>query len=313
MNEQLALCFQLAQKIVQRVKDQYPGCEDVVNCTGGGGIPPMEAMNSILTAYEKHLPGLTKVAAENLFPLEQAVFDTKAAIAPQEADLLYRLFAGNAPRLNKIGQQILRDNALAQAAGEAAVLAGTGGDLIRRSVDLSKEIDPQFERIRNAVAASSEGLLKGLDLGGELSGSERAEISRSLARDNAAMGTSDVPTAIQTITNALKFGKAGEARKQQRQETGARVVGAIGSIAPNVRSGIDPLLTGVGRPSVPNTGAAVNTGINPNIGQSGLGFGNNVLGLVGQTQNLYGQAQSRDAFDRVVQGLGGIGALFGKR
>ena len=273
----------------------------------------MEAMKSILDAYEEKLPGLTKVVSENIFPLEQAIFESKKAISPQESDLAYQLFANNAPRFNEIGQEIIRENARSQAAGDLEILSGAGGDLVRKGASLAKEIDPQFERLRSALATSGEELLGSLDLGGELSGSERAEIDRSLARDNAAMGTFDTPTAIQTITNALNFGKAGEARKAQRQTSASQAVGAVGSITPGTRSGVDPLLAGVGRASVPNQGAGVAPGINQSVGQSGLGFGTNVLNTVAGTQQQYGAANSRDALDRVVQGLGGLGALFGKR
>lgn len=293
----------LAHSLMHESRCIYPRehCADFIN--GGDPRPPSpnESMREVLEAMQDRLPGLMQVIGGNIGGFEQNLMNARKSIAPQDAALQTQLYKEFAPALNQAGQEVARSNALAQAGTERDVLAGPGAEVIRQADKLNREIDPEFFKTREAMGKASSGLLGSLDFGDALSGAERSEVERSLARDNQSSGNLDTNSAISTISNALTFGKAGEARKNQRAQTGSMAIGAIGGVAPNMRQGIDVLQTGVGRASGPNAGGQQFKGVNDQVGQSGLGLGQNIFGSATQfgLQANDINANRRDSLDRV--------------
>jgi hypothetical protein len=173
-----------------------------------------------------------------------------------------------------------------------------------------KEADPEAYRARELALANLEQLQGSLtDPNAGLSGAERAEIDRSLARENYARGTGATPTATSTVSNAMAFGGAGEARKQQRQSAIANAAQlAAGAVQP-LSSRIDTFQLTTGRPSV-NQGEA-RTGGAREVGQESNAMGMNLFGNASQMRQQENQinASRKDALDSLTQGVSAAGGI----
>ena len=126
-------------------------------------------------------------------------------------------------------------------------------------------------------------LLGSINVNG-LSGSERAEISRSLARDNAMRGTEN-PTALSTIGNAMTFGS----QLQKKRDSLGQALTQAPQVAPTLSSGINAFQTTTGRSNSANTGipqfsGTQQTGSSTQNQTSGIlnniaGFQNNAMNI----------------------------------
>lgn len=296
------LCYDKARQIVTQVKQSYPGAEGL-QC---GGDPPApttnESMASILEAYKNNLPGLSQVIQQELLPMAQAQQNASAAINPQQAQLQADLYAKYGPQLNQIGNQIAQQNAMSQATSDLNVLKGPGQELIKQGIEAQRMADPEYYAARAQAGDAVKNLIGSINLNG-LSGSERAEVERSLNRDNAARGTGATPTATSTVANAMTFGNAlGNKRSQM-----AQAIQTAGNFMGAARSGVDPFQVATGRSSTQNTGENKFTGLQ-DVSQAGLSFGNNVLNTAGQLQQtaMGINANRRDSVDRFSQVMGSL-------
>lgn len=290
------ICLKKAQEIVANVKAAYPHCEGVM-C---GGDPPAPTANestaAMLQAYSEHLPELSRVTAEQLLPFAQAQQHANAVINPQQLALQTQLYQQFGPQLNEIGNQIARQNAVAQAGTDLAVLQGPGNELIKQGLAAQQLVDPEFFRTRALASDKTAELLNSVNLGG-LSGGERAEIERSTARDNAARGI-EAPTATSTVSNAMNFGNA----LNNKRAVLANAINTATSFLPASKTGIDPFQVATGRSGTANTGENKFTGTN-DVGGAGTQLANNVLGQIGSFQNtaMGINANRRDSLDRFGQ------------
>jgi hypothetical protein len=228
-------------------------------------------------------------------------------ISPKEQALNKRLYEEFGPEFARIGSQIARQNAQAQAETDLGIVSGTGRELVREAMRTQKEADPEAYRARELALANLEQLQGSLtDPNAGLSGAERAEIDRSLARENYARGTGATPTATSTVSNAMAFGGAGEARKQQRQSAIANAAQlAAGAVQP-LSSRIDTFQLTTGRPSV-NQGEA-RTGGAREVGQESNAMGMNLFGNASQMRQQENQinAQRKSALDQFSQVMGSL-------
>lgn len=301
-----AMCMEQAARIIKSEKERHPFCEGVM-C---GGDPPAptanESMASILSAYQQNLPGLSAAIQKELLPMAQAQQDASAAINPQQAKLQADLYAQYGPQLNKIGSDIAAQNAMAQAQSDLGVLQGPGQELIKQGIEAQKLADPEFYATRAATSKGVNDLLGSIDVNG-LSGGERAEVERSLNRDNAKRGVNDTPTNTSTVQNAMTFGNALSGKRQQMMQA----IQSASGFLQNARSGIDPFQVATGRSSGQNTGENKFTGVQ-DVSQAGLNFGNNVLNQTGQMQQtaMGINANRRDSLDRFNQTFQGtVGSI----
>jgi hypothetical protein len=204
-----------------------------------------------------------------------------------------------------VSSDIARQNAEAQAATDRGVVSGTGRDLVGEAMRTQKEADPEAYRARELALANLERLQGSLtDPNAGLSGAERAEIDRSLARDNFARGLGATPTATSTVSNALAFGQAGEARKAQRQSALANAAQlASGAVQP-LSSRIDTFQLTTGRPSI-NFGEQ-RTGGSREVGQESNAMGMNLFGGANQMRQQENQinASRASALDQLTKGFG---------
>jgi hypothetical protein len=267
-------------------------------------------MDSVMKAYANNLIPLIQNQVKAARQYEPEMQKLREEISPKEQALNKRLYEEFGPEFARIGSNIARQNAQAQAETDLGIVSGTGRDLVREAMKTQKEADPEAYRARELALANLEKLQGSLtDPNAGLSGAERAEIDRSLARENFARGTGATPTATSTVSNAMAFGGAGEARKAQRQSAIANAAQlAAGSVQP-LSSRIDTFQLTTGRPSV-NQGEA-RTGGAREVGQESNAMGMNLFGNAAQMRQQENQinASRKDALDALTQGVSAAGGI----
>ena len=149
--------------------------------------------------------------------------------------------------------------AMRNAATGASVLRGPGGELIDEAQAAARRADPEFYGRRAQTSSMLGDLLRSFaapgtvtannpfgTFTGALSGSERAEIERSLAQNRARSGSIGGPMAMSdVVANAMMFGQG----VQNRRDALGRALGQATSFLPASRSGFDPFQVAMGRPS----------------------------------------------------------------
>jgi hypothetical protein len=266
-----------------------------------------ESMASVMQAYRDNLIPMIQNQIQAAQAYEPAMQTLREQISPREQALNAQLYGQYGPEFARIGSQIARQNAEAQAETDLGVVSGTGRDLVREAMKTQREADPEAYRARELALANLEQLQGSLtDPNAGLSGAERAEIDRSMARENFARGVGATPTATSTVANAMAFGQAGEARKAQRQSAIANAAQlAAGAVQP-LSSRIDTFQLTTGRPSV-NQGEA-RTGGAREVGQESNAMGMNLFGNASQMRQQENQlnAQRKTALDQFSQVMGSL-------
>lgn len=266
-----------------------------------------ESMESVMKAYRENLIPMIQNQIQAAQAYEPAMQTLREQISPREQQLNADLYRQYGPQFAKTGSEIARQNAQAQAETDLGIVRGTGRDLVREAMRTQKEADPEAYRARELALANLEKLQGSLtDPNSGLSGAERAEIDRSLARENFARGTGATPTATSTVSNAMAFGQAGEARKAQRQSAIANAAQlAAGAVQP-LSSRIDTFQLTTGRPSV-NQGEA-RTGGAREVGQESNAMGMNLFGNASQMRQQENQlnAQRKTGLDQFTQVMGSM-------
>jgi len=275
-----------------------------------GGAPApgtQESMAEVMKAYRENILPMIQQQVTAARQYEPEMQKLREEISPREQQLNADLYRQFGPQFAKTGSDIARQNAQAQAETDLGVVRGTGRELVREAMKTQKEADPEAYRARELALANLEKLQGSLtDPDAGLSGGERAEIDRSLARENFARGTGATPTATSTVSNAMAFGGAGEARKQQRQSAIANAAQlATGAVQP-LSSRIDTFQLTTGRPSV-NQGEA-RTGGAREVGQESNAMGMNLFGNASQMRQQENQinAQRKTALDSFSQVMGSL-------
>jgi len=266
-----------------------------------------ESMESVMKAYRENLIPMIQNQIQAAQAYEPAMQTLREQISPREQQLNADLYAQYGSQFAKTGSDIARQNAEAQAATDLGIVSGTGRDLVREAMKTQKEADPEAYRARELALSNLENLNRSLtDPNAGLSGAERAEVDRSLARENFARGTGATPTATSTVANAMAFGGAGEARKAQRQSAIANAAQlAAGAVQP-LSSRIDTFQLTTGRPSV-NQGEA-RTGGAREVGQESNAMGMNLFGNASQMRQQENQlnAQRKTGLDQFTQVMGSM-------
>ena len=275
-----------------------------------GGSPAattQESMAEVMKAYRENIIPMIQQQVQAARQYEPEMQKLREEISPKEQALNKRLYEEFGPEFARIGSQIARQNAQAQAETDLGIVSGTGRDLVREAMKTQKEADPEAYRARELALANLEQLQGSLtDPNAGLSGAERAEIDRSMARENFARGTGATPTATSTVSNAMAFGQAGEARKAQRQSAIANAAQlAAGAVQP-LSSRIDTFQLTTGRPSV-NQGEA-RTGGAREVGQESNAMGMNLFGNSSQMRQQENQinASRKSALDQFSQVMGSL-------
>jgi hypothetical protein len=275
-----------------------------------GGSPAattQESMAEVMKAYRENILPMIQQQVQAARQYEPEMQKLREEISPREQQLNADLYRQFGPQFAKTGSDIARQNAQAQAETDLGIVSGTGRDLVREAMRTQKEADPEAYRARELALQNLEQLQGSLtDPNAGLSGAEQAEIDRSLARGNYARGTGATPTATSTVSNAMAFGQAGEARKAQRQSAIANAAQlATGAVQP-LSSKIDTFQLTTGRPSI-NQGEA-RTGNAREVGQESNAMGMNLFGNASQMRQQENQinAQRKSALDQFSQVMGSL-------
>lgn len=206
------------------------------------GAPPassQETTDQILSAYATRIPEVLRATASQSVPLAQA--DLAAAQAVQPG------YAGLQSQANELAAQ----QAIKQ-------LTGSGAEVATAAKALQDKLDPT----QALTATKTADLLNSINLNG-LSGGERAEVERSLARSATATGNLGLDNATNAVTNAMSFG---DRLSQKRAELNSFINTANSGNAQ--RSGtFNPIITAMtqGQVATPSSGNAFQ------FGQSALG------------------------------------------
>lgn len=169
-----------------------------------------------------------------------------------------------------------------------------GGDLVNLANKYQASVDPEFYGQRAAVADANSKLLGSMDPT-QLSGSERAEVTRGLGQ----MGFQNPGSNLDAVNNAMTFGS----KLQQKQQMYGGLTNQIAGTMPNLKSG----LSGIGIASG-NTSMGLNA---PGAGTA-ASTGNNYMGQLNNLATTYmnnqpNWAQGTQAIGSVLGGIGSIG------
>lgn len=275
------------------------------------GSPPapntQESMDSVFKAYGSNLLPLIQKQLDAAKLYEPGMQDLKEQLSPRQNALDLKNYQEFGSQFAKTGSDIARQNAEEQAKTDLGIVSGTGRQLAREAMITQREADPEAYKAREIALQQLQNLTGSLtspDAG--LSGSERTEIDRSLARENFARGTGATPTATSTVGNAMAFGQAGEARRGQRQSAIANAAQlAAGAVQP-LSSKIDTFQLTTGRPSI-NSGdqRLQNT---QQVGEASNQMGTNLFNNASQMRQQENQinASRKSGLDSFTQVMGSL-------
>ena len=246
-----------------------------------------------LAAYRDNYPAyaaMLRQEAGKELARQQELYPEQLKLAQQQ------LGAAKAfvPQYGQLASDEAYREAMSEAGKQVDVLRGPGGQLIDEAFAKSRQVDPEFYGRRAQTGAMLGDLLRSFaapgtvsadnpfgTFTGELSGSERAEIERSLAQNRARSGSMGGPMAMSdVVANAMMFGQG----VQNRRDALGRALGQATSFLPAARSGFDPFQVAMGRPSQ-QFGAqqfAPPTAVSPTQGAAGQFMGN-VFGAAQQS------------------------------
>jgi len=276
---------------------------------GGGPIhqSTQETTASQLAAYIKYFPQLLQSVAGNTGTVERAQLGLSKELAPQQSALQADIARQFMPEFTQIGLDQARQQALGTAQTDAALLAGPGRDVVRNLTEAQRLADPEYFKQRELAMGALEKLFGSLsDPNAGMGATERAEVERTLARENAARGNV-APTQMGTVEAAMRFGSAGEARKSAKQAAISQAVQTAAGAAPSMRSGVDAFQVTTGKPSS-NVGVARFGDVDANQGGATQNFGQSFLQNTGQfASNMQNNnAARKDAFDKFSQVMGSL-------
>ena len=248
-----------------------------------------ETTEKALRAYKDNYPeyaAMLRQEAGKELARQQELYPEQLKLAQQQ------LGAAKAfvPQYGKLASDEAYREAMSEAGKQVDVLRGPGGQLIDEAFAKSQQVDPEFYGRRAQTGAMLGDLLRSFaapgtvsadnpfgTFTGELSGSERAEIERSLAQNRARSGSMGGPMAMSdVVANAMMFGQG----VQNRRDALGRALGQATSFLPAARSGFDPFQVAMGRPSQ-QFGAqqfAPPTAVSPTQGAAGQFMGNVMAG-----------------------------------
>lgn len=265
-----------------------------------GGETTAQQMQALI----EHLPELSSLVTSITPAVEQGRVDVSRQISPQIIDIQADVLDDGGRRLSQIGGEIAADNRAQQVESERDLLRGSGLDLVRAANEASREIDPEFFKVREAAGQKALDLLGAATI--EPTGAELAAIERQMNR--AGLNRGDQSNSITgTINNALQFGN----ERLKRLGAVSSAINSATSLLPAVRQNVDVFAQGTGRVGTTNFGQQQFTGVQQQSNDT-QNMASNLLQQSGQNARQANQINSQnDFFDQFSQTLGGLGSFFG--
>lgn len=252
----------------------------------------------LLQALTKYGPEAIGVLNSMIGPSAAAQWEADRIYAPQYSQLQTDLYAQHAPKLGEVGREQSRLDQLAAAKAEADILSGSGQDLIRGAVEGQKQVDPNWYKTADLLSSNLEKYIGGMDPNA-LTDSERENVRRGLATTPGYQ----TPTALGTVSNAMTFGDALTAKR----ENFGRALDRATSALPTLKSGINAFEVATRRPLLSNTGQNNFLGAQQNLGSQGTQLGSNFLNQIAANQRVnLGQQKS------LLENVTGWGEFGGK-
>jgi len=274
-----------------------------------------ETTGQQMQALVQYLPEYLRTVAENVPSYEQRMFNARALQAPQELSLQESLLGYYAPRFANIGSDIQEVAANREAQTAAGVIAGPGADLIRNARIAQGLVDPEYYAGREMTSKALSDLIGSIDISGELTGGERAEVERGLNRQFEDRGTGNVPTSGNAIEAGIQFGGARTQKQMAKQKMLGDILATTPAQLAAAKSGVDVLQQATGRPSYgANAGlGAFNTNPTAGYGSSPTALATGLFGEAGQNvrQSAQLNAQKKDWADYLNQVTSSIGDIAG--
>lgn len=277
-------------------------------------VPPQkdtgETTAQQMQGYIDNIDKYTQATNNNVLPTEQSLLDARRQIQPQQSQFELDNARQFLPQFTQLGLDQQAQQSQGQAANDAALLNGSGRDLVKANLSAQQLADPEYYKTRQQTGDQISRLYGSLDdPNGGLSGTERAEIDRSLARDNVAKGI-DSPTNTSAVQSAMQFGAAGAKRKADKQQAINAAVQTAGNVMPTLKSGVDVLQLTTGRPSTNNVGLG-QMGANREVGAATQNMGQNLFNQIGENSRQTADINSkkRTAFDSVMSVMNSTGNL----
>jgi hypothetical protein len=271
--------------------------------------PVLASTGEQLGALVKFLPQLSQAYNQQILPTEQANLAAQQQIAPGQQALDASLYGTYGPQIAKTSSDIAAANAMRGAQSDAAVLAGPGQDVARAGLAAQQIADPEYYATRALAGQKTNDLLNSINING-LSGSERAEVERSLNQQAQQGGSPDISSGIKTVQNAATFGNA----LQNKRNALGQAIGQATNFLPAAKSGVDVFQQVTGRAGMPNnTNAAQATSAQP-VGAQANNLTSQLFGHVGdiQAQNYDINAARKpvtqfvnEAYKSAMSGAGG--------
>jgi hypothetical protein len=188
---------------------------------------------NMLSAYVQYLPQLLQTTSKGMPEMSQGALDAAKQVSPGYAKLQTDLLNQYGGGLAQAGVDMNKVTELGQGATDTAALkqAQQPGGLLEQTRAAELALNPEAEGASRAAGTQLQNLLGSINLNG-LSPNESRVVQQSLARDNAASGTT-TPTATSTVSNAMTYGNALE---DKRKSLEAALASASQSL-PAIKSG----------------------------------------------------------------------------
>lgn len=267
-------------------------------------------------------PYFSQLSNQNITPTAQTIQGSLSSITPQQLQMLNSMYAQYGPQLAETSGNVqLASQQAAANANTQTLNSSQGQGAIQAALAADQQVNPEAYATRTATGNALQNLLASDgDLSGQLSGSETRAIQQSLAQQGVQNGTTNIPSATQTVSNAMQYGNATYQRQQQAKSNLSDAISKATTFIPQANNNnVNAWAVGTGNQGSGNAsnlfGGAINSAAsqvnsavgaaNPNTSSSlystgaGLQAGNNATSA----------SQSGSNAGAIGGIIGGLGAL----
>lgn len=203
--------------------------------TGSYKAPTLdEQAGKLSEAYAQYLPQFSDITQANV-----------ERQTPRQNALDYQQYAQYAPLFSQLGSQLQGQ----EVSNNLSLLQGQGQDLIRAAQSAEDLASPDYAKSRTAANQGFQSLIGGMDPN-KLSGAELANTERGINRLNARTGNLNTGDATTTAANAMQFGGALDAKRQNF----ANALNLFPGLAGASKSNLDTFSIGTGKGAGTNAG-----------------------------------------------------------
>lgn len=245
--------------------------------TSGGHTNPQMSPTEMLDTYNQYLPaslGTTLGQSQNTaMSLAGAASAANPVYTQSGLNQLNEYAGGYQQAGNELTQQ--------QAANTNQLLQGAGGAAARSAAALNNELNPA-QAASNTQAAN---LVNSINLNG-LSPGEQNAVERSVGQANVGSGNLGLLNATNTVSNAMNFGNALQAKRTALSSA----LGAASGVSANQQTQVNPVGTAISAGNASNNfglGQFNSTQANGNITAPlsyASSFGNQLAGIAGASK-----------------------------